>query len=572
LVIYEKVRWRNFNSTGDIWTEITLEANPTTLMVGKNGAGKTTLLDAMCFGLYGKPFRNVNKEELINSVNGKKCLVEVEFRVGQKKYMVRRGMKPTVFEFYVDGNLQARDAKSLDYQKVVQKVMRMDLKSFRQIAMLGSRTYVPFMRLDAKDRRTVIEDMLDLEVFSSMNKIVKQRIDDTETELSDINESIREATNNLALERRRMEIAQENEQVNLAKLTQRDAELEAKMNEVGVHRDKLQNEVADLALTVKGMGNLETKITRMRDLRRKTIDKSLTCDENISFYEDHDTCPTCYQNIAVDFKDNEVARLEKMKVSHDSNLKLLEEKLSNARKDLAEMQKTNSKIIDLNTDITVANTTINQIMRQRSEIASDIKDLEGRSLNFEGIQSDIKKWEDALAHATTLKNDSAKQIEYLKAAETILKDNGIKAKIIKQYIPIINTLINKYLAIMNFRVNFELNETFTETIKSRYRETFSYERFSEGEKLRLDLAILFTWRDIAKLRNTTATNILIMDEVLDSSLDSEGMEDFIKIIKDMASGTNTFIISHKADLSQDNFDSVLKFEKKKDFSHMKVAK
>jgi DNA repair exonuclease SbcCD ATPase subunit len=572
LVIYEKVRWRNFNSTGDIWTEINLEATPTTLMVGKNGAGKTTLLDAMCFALYGKPFRNVNKEDLINSVNGKKCLVEVEFRVGQRKYMVRRGMKPTVFEFYTDGVLKARDAKSLDYQKEVQKVMRMDLKSFRQIAMLGSRTYVPFMRLVASDRRTVIEDMLDLEVFSSMNKIVKKRIEEGEETLGDINEEIRNVTNNLNLEQRRLEIARESEQVSLTKLLARDEELEDKMNAAGVERDRLQNEVADLLLTVKGMANLETKINRMRDLKTKTLDKTLLCEESISFYDNHDTCPTCQQNIDVDFKESEVERLEKFRATHDSNLKLLEEKLSNARKDLAEMQKVNRKIIDLNTSITVANTTINQIMRQRSEITSDINDLQGRSLNFDVIQSDIKKWEDALKHATTLKNDSAKQIEYLKAAETILKDNGIKAKIIKQYIPIINTLINKYLSIMNFRVNFELNETFTETIKSRYRETFSYERFSEGEKLRLDLAILFTWRDIAKLRNTTATNILIMDEVLDSSLDSEGMEDFIKIIKDMASGTNTFIISHKSDLSQENFDSVLKFEKKKDFSHMKIAK
>jgi DNA repair exonuclease SbcCD ATPase subunit len=572
LVIYEKVRWRNFNSTGDIWTEINLEASPTTLMVGKNGAGKTTLLDAMCFALYGKPFRNVNKEDLINSVNGKKCLVEVEFRVGQRKYMVRRGMKPTVFEFYIDGVIKQRDAKSLDYQKEVQKVMRMDLKSFRQIAMLGSRTYVPFMRLVASDRRTVIEDMLDLEVFSSMNKIVKKRIEEGEEQLLDINQDIRNVSNNLALEQRRMEIARESEQVSLAKLMARDEELEAKITEVGVHRDKLQNEVADLALTVKGMSNLESKITRMRDLKRKAIDKTHTCEETINFYEEHDTCPTCQQNIAKDFKSSEIERLETILNNNDANLKLLEEKLSKSRKDLAEMAQVNRKIVDLNTDITVANTTINQIMRQRSEIANDIKDLEGRSLNFDVIQSDIKKWEDALAHATTLKNDSAKQIEYLKAAETILKDNGIKAKIIKQYIPIINTMINKYLSIMNFRVNFELNETFTETIKSRYRETFSYERFSEGEKLRLDLAILFTWRDIAKLRNTTATNILIMDEVLDSSLDSEGMEDFIKIIKDMAAGTNTFIISHKSDLSQENFDSVLKFEKKKDFSHMKIAK
>lgn len=572
MVIFEKLRYKNILSTGDEFIEFDLDKIDLTLILGKNGGGKTTLIDALNFCLYGKPFRDINKDMLINSINGKKLLTEVEFRKGSDKYKCIRGIKPNVFEFYVNGILVPKDAKVVDYQKQVDKALSIGAKSFRSQVVLGSRTYVPFMRLKTEERRAVIEDLLDLEVFTTMNKVNRDNISDTEDELDAIDKELSKVAAKLELEKTRVSMVRGNMVESVDRLQRKIDALGRQKDIEEDSRKALQDELEALEPLVTGHHETAEKYAKYRSAKTSIVSNIVSIDENIDFYRDNDRCSTCLQTIDKNFKAEIIGRETTKKEGLQERIAKAEVFLEELKTELTRIESVERKMNEYRTSIAVKNSTIRGLQIQIDACEREITELERSTDDFDDIEATITKWQTAYNEGAAAKNDRATHLEYLKAVALVLKDTGLKAKIIKQYIPIMNTLINKYLGIMGFNVAFEINETFTETIKSQFKEAYSYGSFSEGEKMRLDLAIMFAWRDVAKMRNTTATNLLIMDEVLDASLDQEGAEDFLSIVREMAKDTNTIIISHKSEHLMDRFSKVIKFTKIKKFSKMKVMK
>lgn len=565
MIYFTKIKWKNFLSTGNIFTEIVLNKNKNTLIIGENGSGKSTLLDALTFALFGKAFRNINKPQLLNTINRKDMVVELYFNIGSNHYKIIRGIKPNIFEVYMNDVLLNQSAESKDYQEILEKqIIKVNYKSFCQVVVLGSATFQPFMQLAKGQRREVIEDLLDLQIFTNMNSILKNKI-------SLNNEDINQCVLKQNLIEQKIKLIQEH----LLELEKNNTEIieEKKLllNNVISDIEKYDqtfidnnNEIKLLKSKIKSESKIKTKIKEIEKLKNK-IEVNLSLIQNeIDFFNNHKDCPTCKQSIEESFKD---------KILNDKILK--KEEIDDGLKKLfVEYKKTNDKLTTINSIID----KINNLELEEFKIKNKLSHLKDKK---EQLENEIKK----LQHVTRNENDTRisdleielkgvnatyKELIDLKniynASSLLLKDNGIKSRIIKQYIPVINKLINKYLSSLDFFVQFELNEEFEETIKSRYRDVFSYASFSEGEKMKINLAILFTWRAIAKLRNSINTNLLIMDEVFDSSLDSNGVEEFIKILNDMTGDSNTFIISHKRDQLLDKFENVIKFEKKKNFS------
>ena len=569
MIKFEKVRWKNFLSTGLNFTEINLTKSPNTLIIGNNGAGKSTILDALCFGLFGKPFRKINKPQLPNSINQADCVVEIEFSIGKKQYKVIRGIKPNTFEVYCNGILVDQDAKAKDYQEHLEKfILKLNYKSFTQVVILGSASFVPFMQLSPADRRAIIEDLLDIQIFSSMNGVVKEKmavIKDTSTKnkyemdltsekINFQKQSIEEHRkhNDAEIEKKQKDIADSEEQVK--KLT-KDIELIQK------HIDVLNSKISDQMAMQKKSGklvHLESKL----ESRLKKIEKE------VGFYHDNSDCPTCKQGINQEFREQQITTLNETKVEVNDALTDIAKQIAETSDRIDAIQKILQHIQAHNNEVVKHNSTITAVNNFIGKLQSEINELSNRKDNLEEENAKLKELKTELATLVIKQEQLASEKQYYEFAGNLLKDTGIKTKIIRQYLPIMNKLINKYLAAMDFFVNFNINESFEETIKSRHRDEFGYANFSEGEKMRIDLALLFTWRQIAKLKNSTNTNLLILDEVFDSSLDGVGTEEFLKLIHEMGNDTNIFVISHKGDQLFDKFRSIIKFEKKNNFSQV----
>jgi DNA repair exonuclease SbcCD ATPase subunit len=569
MIKFEKVRWKNFLSTGLNFTEIDLTKSPNTLIIGNNGAGKSTILDALCFGLFGKPFRKINKPQLPNSINQSDCVVEIDFSIGQKQYKVVRGINPNTFEVYCNGILVDQDAKAKDYQEHLEKfILKLNYKSFTQVVILGSASFVPFMQLSPADRRAIIEDLLDIQIFSSMNGVVKEKmaiIKDTSTknkyEMDLTSEKINFQKQSIEEHRKHNDAEIEKKQKDIIDSEEQVKKLNKDIVLIQKHIDVLDSKISDQMAIQKKSGKL-VQLESKLESRLKKIEKEVT------FYHDNSDCPTCKQGIEQEFREQQINTLNNTKVEVNDALTGIAKQIAETSDRIDNIQKILQHIRAHNNEIVKHNSTIIAVNSFISKLQNEINELSNRKDNLEEENDKLKELKTELAALITKQEELASEKQYYEFAGNLLKDTGIKTKIIRQYLPIMNKLINKYLTAMDFFVNFNINESFEETIKSRHRDEFSYANFSEGEKMRIDLALLFTWRQIAKLKNSTNTNLLILDEVFDSSLDGVGTEEFLKLIHEMGNDTNIFVISHKGDQLFDKFRSIIKFKKVNNFSQV----
>jgi len=569
MINFKYVRWKNFLSTGNQFTEIKLDKEPTTLIIGENGAGKSTILDALCFSLFGKPFRNISKMQMVNSINNSSAVVEVEFQIGTVDYKVVRSIKPNKFEIYQNNILMNQEANARDYQKILeQQILKLNYRSFTQVVILGSSTFVPFMQLKARHRREVVEEILDIQIFSTMNLILKQRLKIILDDIRETDYQYELASEKISFQENHIADLKDNKE----KIIQQKQTLiennEKETSKRSKQRNDLEINITNALSSIDDKLSVESKSTKLKDIQSTLVEKHKTHSSMIGFFENNEDCPTCQQHIDEVFKSDMILQketeAEKIQVGM-KELKVELDKVSSRKKEIKEitdeirnnqvsMAKIDSSIVELEKFNVQLNTEMTQLQNDGTTI-SDIDKL--KSLKEEAELYNKQK--------SKLREDKL----YAEAAKNMLQDTGIKTKIIKQYLPIMNKLINKYLTSMEFYVNFTLDENFEETIKSRYRDEFSYASFSEGEKMRIDLALLFTWRAVAKMKNSTNTNLLILDEIFDSSLDGTGTDEFLKILHTL-SGENVFVISHKQDVLADKFKSTIKFEKVKNFSHVAV--
>ena len=568
MIVFKTLRWKNLLSTGNTFTEVSLNTHNNTLIVGENGAGKSTILDALSFALFGKPFRKVNKGQLINSINNKGLLVECEFAVGNKNYLIKRGSKPTVFEIYMDGVLINADAASSDYQDILDKqILKINHKSFSQIVVLGSASFIPFMQLAAATRREVIEDLLDIQIFTTMNTLLKEKVAQNKNDIIDVSYKIQGVEEKIEMENSHLNEIQQSQEGVVKQKTEQIAFYTKMVSDANANTTHLLQEVADLNGLIDDHPKVQSRHDKVMHLARQINVRAALIEKDAEFFANNHDCPTCRQDISGDHKTTVVERASKQLAEIEEGKVKLTEEIDRLNQRLAEIASTmeliTSKQQQINTNQVQANAWNTFITNLESELKTLTQSKEA--------DTNKDRLKDLKTSLSTL-NDTLRQLvedrQILDVASVLLKDAGIKTKIIRQYIPVINKLINKYLAAMDFFVNFELNENFEETIKSRFRDEFSYASFSEGEKSRIDLALLFTWRSIAKLRNSASTNLLILDEVFDGSLDSQGNEELLKILQAITEGNNVFVISHKTDVYLDKFERVLKFEKQKNFSRM----
>jgi DNA repair exonuclease SbcCD ATPase subunit len=568
MITFRYVRWKNLLSTGNYFTEIKLDNNTNTLVVGENGSGKSTMLDALCFGLFGKAFRNVNKPNLLNSINSKDCIVEVEFNTNNKSYKIVRGIKPNKFEIYCDGELLNQDAAARDYQEYLEKfILKLNYKSFTQIVILGSASFVPFMQLSSSDRRAIIEDLLDIQIFSTMNGLLKDRLTNNKDVMFQSKSEIELTQQRYDLQDKHIKGLKQN---NEDKVTEYVSEIRINTNTI----QTLHGEIANLSSQVETHQNLVAEKTLVEDKVKKITKLESQIESNlskfrkdISFFAHNDDCPTCRQAIASEFKETELQTLQTKAQECEHGLSQLEVKLLAEQTKLNEITEIQRRIQTLQIEIATKNTSIIETNKYITKIEKLIEELKTNKASTEKEEEELKTLNDTL---TKLKSNLRHLIDeksYYEVASGLLKDTGIKTKIIKQYLPIINKLVNKYLASLDFFVNFNLDESFKETIKSRHRDDFTYNNFSEGEKQRIDMALMLTWRAVAKLKNSSNTNLLILDEVFDSSLDTNGTEELMKILH-MLEGVNLFVISHKGDILVDKFANVIRFEKVNNFSRI----
>jgi DNA repair exonuclease SbcCD ATPase subunit len=568
MIFFKLIKFKNFLSTGNYFTEINLSGNSNTLVIGTNGAGKSTMLDALCFVLFGKAFRNINKPQLINSINQKDCVVECEFRIGKKEYKIVRGIKPAVFEIYLDGQLLNQEAASKDYQEILEKqILKLNYKSFTQIVILGSASFVPFMQLSAADRRAIIEDLLDIQIFSTMNNILKDKISVNKEEIQSNKHSAELTKTKYDMQKDHIEkLSKSNDELILEKKAQIDSaksdieKTQEVINSINSEIESLTNEILHKQFTEKKHKKLfqfETQIETNLSSYKK----------NLKFYHEKDDCPTCQQLIQPEFKKEQIKALtEKIQKSEDG-LEKLSKEIEDYQNKLNRFKKISDSIqlkqvhIASNT-MTVVETTkyIERLTKEYLSLTSAKQDLEKEVVKLDELKTELLSLEQK-------KQELIEQKTYYETASLLLKDTGIKTKIIRQYLPVINKLVNKYLSSLDFFVNFNLDESFKETIKSRHRDEFSYSSFSEGEKQRIDMALMLTWRAVAKLKNSANTNLLILDEVFDSSLDNNGTEYLMQILN-MLEDVNLFVISHKGDILQDKFRNIIRFEKVNNFSRI----
>lgn len=569
MIFFKTLRYKNFLSTGNTFTEIGLSKNQTTLIVGENGAGKSTILDALSFAMYNKPFRKINKPQLMNSINKKDLVVELEFDVGSNKYKIIRGLKPNIFEVYQNNNMISQDADNRDYQEILERqILKLNHKSFCQVVVLGSASFVPFMQLPAASRREVIEDLLDIQIFSTMNSLLKEKISTNSTKIMDVEYQYDLTSEKIAMQHQYIVAMQKNNDEQVDKLK---VELKQYMERIESEKStitSLDGQIGALNEQINDQDQVNKKSKKLQVLETQLNDKLAKLKSEIEFFNLHDSCPTCKQDIDDGFKCETVATKESQIQETSGGVEQLKQEIQNIQDRIQTIANISSQITSFNIEKITHTNTISGLLAQCKKAAKDIEELQKKTEDFVLNDDKMKELEQTIGTLAEQKGELLRDKDAFAVAAIVLKDNGIKARIIKQYIPVINKLINKYLAAMDFFVNFELDENFNETIKSRFRDEFSYASFSEGEKMRINLAILFTWRAVAKLRNSASTNLLIMDEVLDGSLDSNGTDEFLKIINTLTQDTNTFIISHKVDQLVDKFSNVLKFEKHKNFSRV----
>jgi len=563
------VRWKNFLSTGNTFIEIPLDKDSTTLIIGENGAGKSTILDALCFGLFGKPFRNINKPQLLNTVNGSSCLVEVEFDVGRKNVKVVRGIKPNVFEIYVNGKMYNQDANVRDYQKYLeQQILKLNYQSFTQVVILGSSTFVPFMQLKARHRREVVEEILDIQIFSLMNMLLKQKLKSIEEEMRNANYEFELTSEKISLQENYIEDLEANKNKILEEKISQSSEMD---NKLFIKKETIRNleeRNGELAKEISDISKTQNRFEKLKGIQATLKEKHRAHTKLIDFFENNTDCPTCQQHIDETFKNNMIDNKKDAASKVSFGMQELVDELATTEKTLAYCNDVISRIQETTVEIAKENSSIVELEKYNAKIKTEIEHLQTDNVEKEDHEK-LKSLKKELALIDKQKSKLREDKTYSEAARNMLTDTGIKTKIIKQYLPIMNKLINTYLTSMEFYVNFTLNENFEESIKSRYRDDFTYASFSEGEKMRIDLALLFTWRAVAKMKNSTNTNLLILDEIFDSSLDNTGTDEFLKILNTLGN-ENVFVISHKQDALADKFRNTIKFEKVKNFSHVAI--
>jgi DNA repair exonuclease SbcCD ATPase subunit len=567
MILFLTIKWKNLLSTGNLFTEIELNKTNTTLIVGENGAGKSTILDALSYVLFGKAFRKINKPQLINTITQKGLVVEVEFDIGFNKYKIIRGMKPNIFEVYMNNQLLNQSAETKDYQEILEKqVLKVNHKSFCQVVVLGSATFQPFMQLPSGQRREIIEDLLDLQIFTTMNSLLKDKVLINNEVISQLTYKKKLAEEKIKLIKEHLTELQNNNEQLIEDKKQRIVQTNEQINELNEKYWNVKKIIDDLKEKTVDEPTLKKKLDKLTQLRHQIQARLSVIRNDVAFFEKHDSCPTCMQEIESNFKCETIKSKNTEIVEINEGLQKLSDQYNELNLKVQDIMKINSDITENMLEINRLKTKISSLIEHRDEIDEEVNNIKKTSKNEDSSQLDVIEKE--LKEVEHNYKDQLEERNLLIASGTLLKDGGIKSKIIKQYIPVINKLINKYLSAMDFFVQFELDENFNETIKSRYRDDFSYSSFSEGEKMRINLAILFTWRAVAKLRNSINTNLLIMDEVFDSSLDGNGTEEFMKILNNLTFETNTVIISHKTDQLYDKFERVIKFEKHKNFSRM----
>jgi DNA repair exonuclease SbcCD ATPase subunit len=561
------VSWKNFLSTGNSPNKVLLNKSQTTLIIGKNGEGKSTILDALCFSLFGKPFRNVNKNQLINSINGKGCLVEVEFDINGKEYKIIRGIKPNVFEIWTDGELLNQDAASRDYQKILeQQILRLNYKTFTQVVILGSASFVPFMQLSSSQRREVIEDILDIRIFSTMNSLLKEKAQETKDGILRIESEIKSAKDKV-----------ENQQTIIKTIAEaKTTAIENILSKISTNNDEvlqaeseieiILSEITTLKTSIDDKDNVIEDVEKAKSIRSKLLQKIETCEHQSEFFSGHDVCPSCDQGIPEEHKSKIVEELNSKLLEQNGKIGELETILSNLNEKLSEINKIQSKITEKNIELSTRNSAVTLLNKQIKTLQDEAESTKTNTTNIDEEKTKLKELATDALNKIGQKNQLQEHRNIEEVANALLKDTGIKTAIIREYLPAMNKLINKYLNAMDAYIHFELDESFNEHVKSRFRDDFTYASFSEGEKMRIDLAILFTWRSIAKMKNSVNTNLLLLDEIFDSSLDTAGTDYFLTLMNQFGENSNIFVISHKGDQLFDKFRSVIKFEKRNEFS------
>ena len=567
MITFKKIRFKNFLSTGNFFTEIDLNKTSSTLIIGENGAGKSTILDALSFVLFSKPFRKINKPQLVNSITRKDAVVEIEFNIGDDEYKIVRGLRPNLFEVYKNDFMLNQSAEMRDYQEILEKnILKVNHKSFCQVVILGSATFQPFMQLPTGQRREIIEDLLDLQIFTTMNNLLKERVNKNRDDVLQNTSDKRLVEEKIKLVKEHMAEVQKNSDKLIAEKRERVATTDVELDKFIFSGKQLELDIVEYKSKISDEDAVSKRTNKLNTLKHQLMANIGALKNDIEFLNNHENCPTCHQIIQQEFKAESVEKKNDNINEVQEGLDKLTEELVKSQERLEEIVAAHAVINEKKMDLHKIKTKVNSLLEYKKQLEEEINSI------FEAAEAnDNSKLDTLQVELDRSVEDGVKyneERELLAVASFLLKDGGIKSKIIKQYIPIINRLINKYLSAMDFFVQFELDEEFNETIKSRYRDEFSYASFSEGEKMRINLAVLFTWRSVAKLRNSINTNLLIMDEVFDSSLDSNGTEEFMKIIKSLIGDTNTFIISHKGDQLFDKFESLIKFEKNKNFSRI----
>jgi len=566
MITFQKIKWKNFLSTGNHWTEIDFRKSNTNLVIGTNGAGKSTMLDALTFGLFNKAFRKINKSQLINTTNERECVVEIEFNVNNRDYLVRRGIKPNIFDIEVNGNPLHKEADDRVNQKILEEnILKVNYKSFTQIVILGSSTFVPFMQLSGANRRDVIEDLLDIRIFSAMNNLIKDKI-----------RIQKEKIRSLELKKETLKDKMEMQETFIKEIEDQGRNnIEANKDKIKVlgiendthieHNQLIESNVEDLIKEQEGLTGAGEKLVKLNNMKGKITQKVATITKEHKFFTDNKVCPTCTQDIEEEFRVNRIADVQNKAKDLKKGFKELEETIKLEQDRERQFNKLSKEITKLNNDISQNNTRVSINQRQIRDLENEVQtiteQLKNRNTEHEKLAEFKNNLNKTLENVSVIRED----IGHHDFAYSLLRDDGVKTKIIKKYIPFINQQVNRYLQLMDFYINFTLDEEFNETVKSPIHEDFSYSSFSEGEKMRIDLALLFTWREVARVKNSVNTNLLIMDEVFDSSLDGMGTEEFLKIIRFIIKDANIFVISHKSDL-HDKFESVIKFDKVKGFS------
>jgi DNA repair exonuclease SbcCD ATPase subunit len=566
MIFFRNVKWKNLLSTGNYFTEIKLDSTSNTLIVGNNGSGKSTMLDALCFALFGKAFRNINKPNLVNSINSKDTIVEVEFDAGNKSYKVIRGIKPNVFEIYQDGILLNQDSAARDYQEFLEKfILKLNYKSFTQIVILGSASFTPFMQLSASDRRSIIEDLLDIQIFSSMNGVVKERLSGNKDSVQSTKNDIEVTKKIYDVKKKHHDELQQDKEV---KVNEYASEIQSCRETIlTLHREinDLEREKKTYTEVCSQIPENEKKITALKKIESKIESKISEVGTDRGFYEHNADCPTCRQAITLESKERHMGELLSKQQELTSGLEELQSKITEHETLLASLRSDEQKLHNIRIELATKQTGKAGLDAAIAKLEKQIADLQNTQNTQDG--SELKELQETYESLQGNLKELLDEKSYYEAAATLLKDSGIKTKIIKQYLPIINKLVNKYLASLDFFVNFTLDESFKEVIKSRHRDDFSYHNFSEGEKQRIDMALMLTWRAVAKLKNSANTNLLILDEVFDSSLDTGGTEELMKILH-MLEGVNLYVISHKGDILHDKFANIIRFDKVKNFSRI----